>query len=248
MIALTLGGQPGAGAPEIGSRIAKSLGYRYVEHLAFRRLARKLDATAEAVTRKELSFGSKRDRFLQVLELMFTRFGWYGTDAAMGDGPPVEYISQILDGKKRLPAEISTKEYVRAIHETADEFADEGSLLLVKRAGCVTLRGRPEVTHVGLFAPTEMRVARVAERFNVGTGEAEDVVTGLEHARASWFDKIGEADPADPGLYDLTFYLGDSMGDDQVFTQLASEIRRAHPIPMDDGYEDLLLPEQLSIN
>ena len=234
MIAITLGGQPGAGAPEIGSKVAKNLGYRYVEHLALRRLARRLDATAEAVTRKELSFGSRKDRFLQTLELLFSRIGWYGADAAMEDAPSG---SQMLDGKKRLPAEIGTSDYIQAIHETADEFATEGSLLLVKRAGCVTLRDRPEIMHVGLFAPRDMRVARVSERIGVGTGEAEDVVTGLEHARAAWFNKIGEADPQDPDLYDLTYNLGGELYDDKVFGQLVSELTAAVPARMDDGYD-----------
>ncbi|MDA1280831.1 MAG: cytidylate kinase family protein [Chloroflexi bacterium] len=240
MIALTLGGQPGAGAPEIGSRVAKNLGYRYVEHLALRRLARRLDATAEAVSRKELSFGSRRDRFLQTLELLFSRIGWYGADAAMGDAPSLAYMSQMLDGKKQMPAEISTRDYIQAIHDTADKFADQGSLLLVKRAGCVTLKDRPEIMHVGLFAPLHMRVARVAKRLRVGTGEAEDVVTGLEHATAAWFQKIGDVDPLDPTLYDLTFNIDGETGDDRVFGQLVSELKRSNPHYMNDGYDQLM--------
>lgn len=241
MIALTLGGQPGAGAPEIGSKLAKNLGYRYVEHLALRRLARRLDATAEAVTKKELSFGSRRDRFLQTLELLFTRVGWWGADAAMGDAPPPEYWSQMFDGKKRLPAEISTTEYIEAIHDTADEFANEGSLLLVKRAGCVTLQNRPEISHIGLFAPRDLRVSRVAQRLTIGTGEAEDIVTGLEHARSAWFNKIGEADPQDPDLYDMTFKLDQDMDDDSVFDRLVSELKPSDMPQMSDGY-DLVVP------
>ena len=126
MKVLTLGGQTGAGAPEIGSKIARTLGYKYVEHLALRRLVRRLDATAEAVTKKELAFGSRKSRFLQQLELMFARFGWYGADMAMGEVPSAEYIFEMLDSKKRMPAEISTDEYMDAIRQTAHDFADEG--------------------------------------------------------------------------------------------------------------------------
>ncbi|NQW21305.1 MAG: cytidylate kinase family protein [Chloroflexi bacterium] len=244
MIALTIGGQPGAGAPEIGAKISKSLGYRYVEHLALRRLARRLDATAEAVTRKELSFGSRKNRFLQTLELMFARIGWYGADLALEDAPSAAYASQMLDGKKRMPAQISTSEYLNAIHNTADEFAAEGSLLLVKRAGCVTLRDRPEIMHVGLFAPLNLRVARVSRRLGIGTGEAEDVVTGLEHARAAWFNKIGDADPLDPTLYDLTFDLGGDVGDDKVLEKLLLELKGSDLRSMDDGYDQLLRPDR----
>ena len=234
MKALTLGGQAGAGAPEIGSRIARTLGFRYVEHLALRRLARRLDATAEAVTRKELAFGSRKDRFLQYLELVFSRFGWYGADFSVGGAASTEYMDEMLDPKKRLPAEISTGEYIDAIHETADEFAQEGSLLLVKRAGVLTLKDMPDIAHVGLFAPRNLRVSRVSSRMNVGTGEAEDIVTGLEHARAAWFDAIGEADPADPALYDLTFDLGEQLGDDEVIRQVVAVVVGSGAETLDD--------------
>ena len=82
MLAFTIGGQAGAGAPEIGRKVARELGGRYVEHMALRRLARELGATAEAVTRKELGFCSRKDRFLAALELLFSRIGWYGGDFA----------------------------------------------------------------------------------------------------------------------------------------------------------------------
>jgi len=62
MLALTIGGQAGAGGPEIGQLLARSLPARYIQHLAVRRLARRLSATVESVSRKELSFASRRTR------------------------------------------------------------------------------------------------------------------------------------------------------------------------------------------
>ncbi len=222
MLAFTIGGQAGAGAPEIGRKVARELGGRYVEHMALRRLARELGATAEAVTRKELGFCSRKDRFLAALELLFSRIGWYGADFAADGYPAVPYMLDKPD-VKMLPAEISDKEYVAGVYRTAHSFINEGNdLILVKRAGCLTLRDRQGVVHLGLFSPWASRVNRMANRLGVGVSDAEDIVLGLEKARAGWFTKISGTDPSDPDLYTLRFKTGDNVSDEQVAQRAVS--------------------------
>ena len=222
MLAFTIGGQAGAGAPEIGRKVARELGGRYVEHMALRRLARELGASAEAVTRKELGFCSRRDRFLASLELLFSRIGWYGADFAADGYPAVPYMLDRPD-VKTLPAEISDKEYVAGVYRTAHSFIDEGNdVILVKRAGCITLKDQPGVVHLGLFSPWASRVNRMANRLGVGISDAEDIVLGLEKARAGWFTKISGADPSDPDLYTLKFETGETMSDEQVAQRAVS--------------------------
>ncbi len=231
MLAFTIGGQAGAGAPEIGRQVAAELGGRYVEHMALRRLARELGATAEAVTRKELGFCSRKDRFLAALELLFSRIGWYGADFAADGYPAVQYMLDKPD-VKTLPAEISDDEYLAGVYETAHSFIAEGNdLILVKRAGCLTLRDKPGVVHLGLFSPWASRVRRMSQRLGVGILDAEDIVRGLENARAGWFTKISGADPSDPDLYTLRFDTGDKMSDEQVAQRAVSsalEMRFGH--------------------
>ena len=222
MLAFTIGGQAGAGAPEIGRKVARELGGRYVEHMALRRLARELGATAEAVTRKELGFCSRKDRFLAALELLFSRVGWYGADFAADGYPAVPYMLDRPD-VKMLPAEISDKEYVAGVYRTAHSFINEGNdLILVKRAGCITLKDQPGVVHLGLFSPWASRVNRMANRLGVGVSDAEDIVLGLEKARAGWFTKISGTDPSDPDLYTLRFKTGDNVSDEQVAQRAVS--------------------------
>ena len=222
MLAFTIGGQAGAGAPEIGRKVARELGGRYVEHMALRRLARELGATAEAVTRKELGFCSRKDRFLAALELLFSRIGWYGADFAADGYPAVPYMLDKPD-VKMLPAEISDKEYVAGVYRTAHSFINEGNdLILVKRAGCITLKDQPGVVHLGLFSPWASRVNRMANRLGVGVSDAEDIVLGLEKARAGWFTKISGTDPSDPDLYTLRFKTGDNVSDEQVAQRAVS--------------------------
>ncbi len=241
MYALTLGGQAGAGAPEVGGLLSKDLRIRYVEKLAFRRLARNLGATAEAVSRKELSFSSRKDRLIQKLEQVFTQFGWYGADISMGGLSPHLLYDAKQDSLKRLPAEISDEEYMEGIYATADQFVQEGEdLVYVKRAGALTLRDYPEANHVGLFAPKDQRTRRIADRLSLGTGEAEEVLEGLEKARAGWYAAIADADPMDRSLYSVTFDIDETSNSDAAVSRaLAEDITRWKPQEPDDQYDAL---------
>ena len=62
MMAVTLGGQAGAGGIEIGPLVARRIDGKYVQKQAIRRVARQLNATVEAVVRKELAFQSRWKR------------------------------------------------------------------------------------------------------------------------------------------------------------------------------------------
>lgn len=239
MYAVTIGGQAGAGAPEIGDMLSKSLGARYVELLALRRLSRQLGATARAVTKKELAFASKKDRFVQKLELVFSQFGWYGADFSMGMPPSSVFIEETGRRLKELPGEISDSQYVSGLYGVARQFVeDDQDLVLVKRAGCLTI-DHPQVFHIGLFAPKDFRVARVADRLKVGVGEADEIVTGLEHARSAWFAKIADADPMDKSLYSEVFDFSDGLTDDKVAGVVAEEVSKLKPALPDDAYSSL---------
>lgn len=239
MYAVTIGGQTGAGASEIGLAVSNSLGARYVEALAVRRLARRLRASARAVSKKELAFASFKDRFVQKLEAILSSMSWYGADFSAGIPPYLLFDDYPSSGRRELPGEISDSEYINAIYDVAGQFVHDGEdLVLVKRAGCVTL-DHDMAFHVGLFAPRDFRVARVAERLKIGVVEAEEVVTGLENARSAWFAKIADADPMDRSLYSEVFDLGPDRPDGAIADAISSEMMRHRLTPMDDAYPSL---------
>ncbi|TDI88135.1 MAG: hypothetical protein E2O75_09530, partial [Chloroflexi bacterium] len=54
VLTITIGGQAGAGGHEIGAAVSRKLGLPLVRTLAIRKLARRLNASVDAVVRKEL--------------------------------------------------------------------------------------------------------------------------------------------------------------------------------------------------
>jgi cytidylate kinase len=212
MLALTVGGQAGSGGLEIGYVLAGGLNARYVRHLAVRRLARRLNATVDAVSRKELSFASRWQRLVAAAESAFLRMGYYGYDPT--GGMALTRIAMVAPDVRTSPGDISDREYVDAVYETAAQFASAGDIVLVKRAGSLTLKRFPEVVHIGLFASKDARTARMARRLGVGMADAADALAGLERARRAWFQRLGGDDPADPALYDIRLHtdLGETDG------------------------------------
>ncbi len=227
MLTLTVGGQAGAGGPEVGLMLARHLNARYVRHLAVRRLARRLDATVDAVSRKELSFSNRWQRVIATLETAFLTMGYYSYDPAGVLASAGAYAD--LPGTRTSPGEISDGEYVKAVYETAAELASEGNVVLVKRAGSLTLKRFPEVVNVGLFARRDARVARMAKRLGVGMADATDALAALERARQAWFVRLGGGDPADPRTYDVCLQTDWAETDSRVAWRGIEMVRELRP-------------------
>jgi hypothetical protein len=106
MLTITIGGQAGAGGHEIGAEVSRKLGLPLIRTLAIRKLARNLDASVDAVIRKELAFGSKRIRFANALEYGLYRSAMYGWDPHLA--VDFGFWSDSDSPKRYLPDQIST--------------------------------------------------------------------------------------------------------------------------------------------
>ena len=212
MMAVTVGGQAGAGGVEIGQMVAKQLDAMYVQKQAIRRVARELDATVDAVVRKELAYYSRWKRFGHQLEAWLAQMGrtWAG-DAWSSTGI---YATQLIsDNEKRdLPGLISDEEYKETVFSVAERYLAEGNVVLAHRAGCLTLQHRDAAVHVGVFAPKNSRIARVSHRFRIGNQEAEEWVDTMDQARAAWYQHLADKDPQDRSIYDIALDVSD-IGD-----------------------------------
>ncbi len=227
MMAITVGGQAGAGGIEIGRLVADHIDATYVQKQAIRRVARDLDATVDAVVRKELAYYSRWKRFGHQVEAWLAQMGrtWAGdTWSTAGI-----YTTELMTGSERrdLPGLISDAEYKSSVFSVAERYLTEGNVILTHRAGCLTLKDRPEAIHVGVFAPKDNRIARVAYRYRIGNQEAEEWVDTMDQARSAWFQHLADQDPQDRSIYDLALDVAD-LGDEnaaRIVSQTAMEQR-----------------------
>jgi cytidylate kinase len=228
MVVVTIGGQAGAGGIEIGPLVAQRIGGRYVQKQAIRRVARHLNATVEAVVRKELAYCSRWKRVGHQVESWLAQMGrtWAGDPWGMPGNFAAEAMS--FRERKELPGQISNSDYRTAVYDNAVRYMEEGNVVLTHRAGCLTLKDQHEAVHVGLFSLRDRRVARVAQRYRIGNLEADDWVESMDAARAAWFRELADQDPHDRSIYDIVLDVNRFDGDGgaaRVISEAATEKR-----------------------
>ena len=235
MLTITIGGQAGAGGHEIGAEVSKKLGLPLVGTLAIRKLARRLDASVDAVVRKELAFGSRRIRFANALEYGLYRSAMYGWDPHLA--VDFGFWSKSDSPKRYLPDQISDDEYRDAFYATSDDLRTLGDSVVVKRGGCLSLIETPGVVHVGIFAPLDQRERRLSRRMKVGIKEASKLVRRFDNDRRAWFGKLADTDPEDRNLYDIVLDVDHGTSDSEIADKIVRESiqvkygAEAHPMP-----------------
>ena len=232
MLTITIGGQAGAGGHEIGAAVSRKLGIPLVRTLAIRKLARRLNASAEAVIKKELAFGSRRIRIANAFEYGLYRSAMYGWDPHMS--MDFGFWNENEPKKRYLPNQISTDEYRDAFYAIAGDLRSLGDAIVVKRGGCLSLTDSPGVVHVGLFAPREHRERRIGRRLRVGASEAAKFVKRFDSDRRAWFSHLADTEPEDRGLYDIVLDLDGNSSDSEIADEL---VREAIQVKYGDGFQ-----------
>ncbi len=67
---------------------------------------------------------------------------------------------------------------------------------------------------------------------------SQQIVTGLERTSEAWFRAIGEVNPADPALYDLSLVFDTEPDDDKMVQQTVDEVNSSHPELLDDRHAE----------
>ena len=181
---VTISHATGAGGDNIGRRVAKGLGFRYVDEeiiqLAAERHGLDAELVADAERRKSLL-----DRIVNDLAA-----------TAMIDP---------TGGMIMLPPEaFVTREDLRAlIVEAIKETAERGQVVIVSHAAGVPLVGRPDLLRVLITASFELRAQRVAEATRSKKADAEKSVKDSDAGRADYFLRFYRIERELPTHYDL---------------------------------------------
>ena len=210
MTVITIDGQIGAGAPEVGRKVADTLEIDYYDRLLLSGIARKVGATVAAVEEKERRIHKWGDRLRIIADRAMNSLAM--TAAAgdpyfggiMIDAMPLTW-DESTNGPKTAAHELSGKEVARATSEHIREIASLGDAVIVHRAGCVELLDQPDTLRVGLFASTRDRVWRVMTREGfLRPDDAEAAIRERERSQIAYFKNYHDAHPHDESIYDLS--------------------------------------------
>jgi cytidylate kinase len=131
-------------------------------------------------------------------------------EAARAAGAPQVALAEI-DELGLLGIHPPAKEwraYQRQIERIILELANQGNVVIVGRGGQVVLRGRPDVLHVRVVAPLEVRVAWLQQEKGLSLEAAQTGLAQSDKSRAGFLRRSFKVQVNDPTLYHLTVNTG----------------------------------------
>lgn len=188
---ITVGREFGSGGAVIARLLADRLAWRLLDHELLVEIARAAHVDPKVCEQ----FDERCDPWFRGL----VRSIWHGT----GEWPTGINDEDLMDA--RVMTEIGRK--------VIGEAARQGHCVVVGRGGQCILRGSPEVFHVFVYAPLEVRMRRAAERLGPRP-DMDEFVRQNDRMRAEYIQKYFGQHWCNPHLYDLM--INSQCGDDKA--------------------------------
>jgi CMP/dCMP kinase len=204
MATITISRHFGAGGATLGSRLAKRLGYRYVDDELIKEVATKTGVAASQVRTFEKSGASKLMKLLD----------WVVSP---------EFIERHTAEKTRL----SEERYVEEIKAIIHGLHEKGNVVIIGRGANYALKGYPNTMHVLLVADPDHRVHFLCEKYKMTKYEAESAVKRADMIRNRFLNCFSpEGYHDDPLLYTIILNMNDVTVDraEDILVSLAHDM------------------------
>jgi cytidylate kinase len=188
MSVVTIRGQLGSGAPEIGRQVADRLHADYIDREIIAEVAARLHRQEQDVIAKEMPPGSLMGRIAEAL----------GRSGVGFEGVYLPTWEIPLDDIR----------YLRALESVVRELARSQSLVIRGRGSQFILKDYHEAFHVLVVAPLEVRVRRVMENLKVDQETAKGEIARFDSSRHEFIKRYFHAEMEDPVYYDLVINTG----------------------------------------
>lgn len=100
------------------------------------------------------------------------------------------------------------KAFLKAVEHVIHEWADQGDIVIVGRAGQVILRDHPDCVHVQIIAPLPLRIQRLADDKHLTLEASQAQIEASDRQRRSYLRRFYHVRWDEPGLYDLVINTG----------------------------------------
>lgn len=208
MRVITINGEFGSGAPEVGTEVARTLGMDYVDRLVLAEASRHSRVPVAALAEREERAPSLGERMARLLQRVLERSALAGGDPYFGASMDALLLQPYPEGTHEASQEIDDRRFVQAISQAIRDLAQSGNIVFIGRASNLVLKDHPQALHIGLVAPRERRVAVIMEREHLDQPSAERRLVQVERAREIYYRRFYKADPRDPSQYHLVVNTG----------------------------------------
>jgi cytidylate kinase len=191
MAVITVSRQYGSCGDDIANRVSVILGYRYFDKNLLVEIAEQV-----GLSREEIVHASAE----------YHRVAGRPDSPSAGTRPHGEGVSgaESLGDLQALDA----NERVALVERCLRLGCKQDNIVIVGRGGQALFQGVPNVLHVRIEAPLEVRVRRVQEGEHLSESDARARIAERETAAANYLRRFYKIDWADPYLYHLWLNTG----------------------------------------
>jgi len=192
MPVVTIRGQLGSGAPEIGKRVAERLHIDYVDREIIAEVAARVNSPKEKIESKEMPPATLLRRIVDALEHNYP-------PAPSSGGVSISYPMY-------LPAwqiPLDDPSYLKGLEAVIRELAASQSIVIRGRGSQFILKDYPGALHVLVVAPLGIRVTRLMTSRKLDEKTAKQEITRFDSSRREFIKRYFKAELEDPIHYDL---------------------------------------------
>jgi cytidylate kinase len=193
---VTIRGQFGSGAPDIGREVAERLHIDYIDREVIAKVAERLNERTQEVIAKEMPPSSLWGRIAHAL----------GFDYGMAMGYPLEsgFVSSYPGAY--LPAwqmPLDDTRYLSGLESVIRGLAQSQLAVIRGRGSQFILKDHPGALHVLVVAPLDLRVQHVMQSMAMDKEAAEKEIAHVDGSRRTFIRRYFQADVEDPLNYDI---------------------------------------------
>jgi len=186
MAVITISRQFGAGGRTLGERLAKRLGYQYINEDMIREVAKKVGVSAKQVRAFEKDGGSRLTKFLDTIVSR-------------------AFIDRLVSDKHGF---IDEKSYVPVVKALIQEIYEQGNAVIIGRGSQYILEGYDNTLHVLLVGDLEHRIRFMIEKYKLTEANAKRVIKRADQIRSCFLNLFSdESSHDDPLSYDLVLNI-----------------------------------------
>ncbi len=188
---ITIRGQLGGGAPEIGKLIAAHFNIDYVDREIIANVAEKLHYSEQKIEKQEMPPTRLFDRIKDALEQSYPPVSNTG-----GFYPAMMYLS---------PSDIPLDDsgYLAGLESVIKKLATSNSIVIRGRGSQFILKDYPGALHVLVVASLETRIKRIMNIMSLDKKSAKQEISNFDNSRREFIRRYFKADLEDPVNYDL---------------------------------------------
>ncbi|MFH1085578.1 MAG: cytidylate kinase-like family protein [Chloroflexota bacterium] len=197
MPVITLSRKVGSLGDALAWRLAEELNLAILDKTTIATVAVSLGVSARDV----VDYGSEQFRSRSFLEALFRRSRSV-THLAEAPQPYQE------PDEARRAKELDEDWALGLVRAAVTAAHNRGDTLIIGRDGQAILADLPEVTHLRVVAPHDLRITRIVEERRLTRWQAEETVAEHDRASAEYLQSFYQAHIDDPALYHLVLNTG----------------------------------------